>query len=526
MDEGLELEIRGERSYNRVRIFLIFTFVVPIVIGYFTRTIKWEYFLIAMIMYLISFIISVVVLYLNRYRGWIKYLCGTIEITAVYFINISNLFLSRFDWQFAVGQPAQFAVYFILIGTAALRFSPRLAYYLSALSVLVFSSVHITAIALRSMTLTFGKIGGYPMKISAVNWIVACIFLLTIGAVIAIASRYVRELLFTSEKKEEEATSNLKMLRELAAESSSVIENLNGVVEEINSFCKENSQLSSGHVSAVEETTATMEEVDASIESIAGNAHEQHKLSESNLGAMRSIDEQISRIEALSREGKERGERTRTRALEGESELSRVVENIQRIRDGSLRVSQIVSVINDISDQTNLLALNAAIEAARAGEEGRGFSVVADEVGKLAEMSSANAAEIEKLIQKTSSDTERGVSSILQTVELLREITDGVKEINSIINEVHDLVQMQISAHQKAVQDIEEVQKMANTMSHATEEQKHGTREILSAMESINKGAERTAMLSYSLSETAVQLMDTNKRLNDKIRGIQAHEVE
>jgi methyl-accepting chemotaxis protein len=522
MNQKLELEIRGERSTNGIRVFLIFAFTVPILIGYFTKTIKWEFFLIAMIMYFISLMISVTVLYLNQYRPWIKYLCGTIEISAVFFINVSNLFLTQNDWQFAVNQPAQFVVYFILIGTAALRFSPRLVYYMSILSVVIFSLVHVMCVAFRDMTLTFGKIGGEPLMISTVNWIVASIFILTMGTVLAIVSKHVRKLLLTSKENEERAISNLNKLKELVDESSITVMNLSTLIDDINAISSENSELSSGHMSAVEETMATMEEIDSSIESIAEHAREQGTLSDGNLISMREINNSMQRIEELSREGRNRGEETQNRAIQGETELAKVVESIQRIKDSSLAVTEIVSVINDIADQTNLLALNAAIEAARAGEEGRGFSVVADEVGKLADMSSTNASEIGKLLLKTRKETEEGVSSIMQTVQVLRAITGGVKEVNSIIGEVYELIKEQSGANSDAVVGIEKIQEMANSMAHATEEQMSGSQEVLLAIEAISKGAERSTAISNSLRETTEKLLQSNKRLNEKVTTLQS----
>lgn len=110
------------------------------------------------------------------------------------------------------------------------------------------------------------------------------------------------------------------------------------------------------------------------------------------------------------------------------------IDAMGRIEQSSQKISQIISVIDEIAFQTNLLALNAGVEAARAGEAGRGFAVVAQEVRELAQRSANAAKEIKSLINNSAQEVQGGVKLVLSTGEALKEIEDLVHHVNEQVS--------------------------------------------------------------------------------------------
>ena len=519
----LQLEQRGEDVTNNIRLFLIALFSVATVLGYLVGNLDHNigYYVAGIFCYFLSYALSKVTLVTGHFTADIKYYSFPFELIGLSLVIISPALQGgppdTVPWTAGVKNPVLFSVYFIFLGEAMLRFSPKFAWYTALLSALFYVLVSGVLSVFAPVGITVGDSLFARDKIGIVPTINSVMFILAMGFMVARATAYVREVVLGSTKAESLAVAHLGSLRTLAEETRATAERLNNSATAINEITASNSMRSQEQLTAVEETMAAMEQLSASIRSIADRASEQDRLCESNAQGMRSMQELTRQITLLSQEARNHSARTLEGALVSEKKLGEVSEGINRIQAGSRLVTDIVSVINEIADRTNLLALNAAIEAARAGEEGRGFSVVADEVGKLAELSSRNAHEIARVISESSKDTERGVRSIEEIVSSLKAIIEGIKAVGESTTQVHALVSEQSAAAEKLTEDTAKIQLMARDMKHTTVEQMNGSDEILKAAESINGSAESFVSTSERLKQATNRLVEAEHSLRDKL---------
>lgn len=181
---------------------------------------------------------------------------------------------------------------------------------------------------------------------------------------------------------------------------------------------------------------------------------------------------------------------TATERMQG---IEEVVKNlagvVKKLGDNSQQIGQIVETISSIADQTNLLALNAAIEAARAGEAGRGFSVVAEEVRKLAEQSADAAEEIKERIGSVQSDTEEAVAAMEKgTVE----VQQGAQAVQSVGEQFARIMEMVTAIEAK----MRSISSSAATVAD-------GTKNIVSAVENIDSVSRKTSEHTQTISAAA-----------------------
>lgn len=201
-----------------------------------------------------------------------------------------------------------------------------------------------------------------------------------------------------------------------------------------------------------------------------------------------------------------------------------VINNIENLELKSHAISDILQSINEISEQTNLLSLNASIEAARAGQEGKGFSVVAGEIRKLAERSSHEAERIKKIINQIQEQTQITVQTAKQTEEeeTLREqaLNNAIKIFIDIDNNVGELT----STLDDIMVEIKEIENAKDDTLGAVEEISSISQQTTAAMDQLSTTAMEQVKALQAMNSAVVELGHDSDTLEVKVNIFKTEE--
>lgn len=213
---------------------------------------------------------------------------------------------------------------------------------------------------------------------------------------------------------------------------------------------------------AVQRMTRSIQEVDASASQSAQVAHRTLEVTEQ--GA-RAVQDTIAGMEGIREKIQETSKR------------------IKRLGESSQEIGEIVEMISDITEQTNVLALNAAIQATSAGEAGRGFSVVAEEVQRLAERSAEATKQIAALVKTIQSDTqdavaamEKSTQGVVEGAKLSVAAGQSLREIDKVSHELAQLIGNISTSTQVQTDMAREVAHSMTEILHITEQNTDNTR--------------------------------------------------
>jgi twitching motility protein PilJ len=219
----------------------------------------------------------------------------------------------------------------------------------------------------------------------------------------------------------------------------------------------------------ITETTESVTQMSASIAQVSGNAAESSRVAEQSLAAAAkgatSVREAIAGMNELR------------------DQIQETAKRIKRLGESSQEIGEIVELISDITEQTNVLALNAAIQAAAAGEAGRGFTVVAEEVQRLAERSGQATRRIGVIVKTIQSDTQDAVHAMEISTQGVVEGTQrsdaaghALTEIQSVSEQLAGLIQNISEATRAQAETAEHITATMNEILESTKVASDGTR--------------------------------------------------
>ncbi|TYP58562.1 methyl-accepting chemotaxis protein [Thermosediminibacter litoriperuensis] len=375
-----------------------------------------------------------------------------------------------------------------------------------------------------SVTRTFGVVGLLATLISIAMGIyignaVATPILRMVGAAETIAEGDLTEFIKIQDSTE---------IGALASSFNSMVSGLRNLVLEIMRTAGELSSSTEEQVSSAEDSKKAAEQISGAIEQIAAGAGDQsQKLTEISeiinqlVLSNGKIDENAHSTASSATEMLERarnGQRKMNNATESMHSIINSVDRsrniIMNLHSSVKEIGKISDIIRDIVDQTNLLALNASIEAARAGEYGRGFSVVAQEIRKLADQSGKAAkqiSEIVKEIQKnsrvavdsmveSSSEVDSGRVLIVEANETFNRLIGDIEATARAAKQISEEVTSQYNNIEKIVAKINDIMAVSEETAAASQQVSASSHEQTASMESIASSARQLAGLAEKLS--------------------------
>lgn len=301
--------------------------------------------------------------------------------------------------------------------------------------------------------------------------------------------------------------------------SSSITE----IIANINSI---HGQITSQH-NSVNETAGALNQIAASIQSL------EHMVDNQSSGvsqASTAVEEMIGNINSVSNTMEKMADsfsQLEDSSNKGSEKQRMVNERIIEIENQSKMLQEANTTITNIAAQTNLLAMNAAIEAAHAGESGKGFSVVADEIRKLSETSTAQSKTIGDQLLNIKNSINEVVNISEESRKAFIELSSTIKDTDSLVQQVRSAMEEQTVGSQHILDALHSMNTSTSEVKTASKEMNEGNKRILEEMkvlqdatDNIKGSMDEMSVGAQLINETGVTLQKISGRVDESIQKI------
>ncbi|HSD19239.1 MAG TPA: methyl-accepting chemotaxis protein [Anaeromyxobacter sp.] len=282
----------------------------------------------------------------------------------------------------------------------------------------------------------------------------------------------------------------METLKKFVTETREAALQLSTSSAEVLAAATQNESSTSAQASAIHETTATMEELKGASHQIAENAQMVAAIAEQTLSGAKQGEGAIKAFMGSM-------EKVRHNAVEVDDAIAKLSKRVERI-------GTVVEVIDEIADRSDLLALNAALEGAKAGEAGRGFSIVAAEMRRLAENVLESTKEIKNLI-----------TEIREATHAAKEASDGNKREASEGEKLGGNAMASVSG---ILSGIQETSDAARVIHLATQQQRTATEQVVQSMSEIEEVTRQAQAGSKQATGAAAELTKLAERLAELVK--------
>lgn len=308
-----------------------------------------------------------------------------------------------------------------------------------------------------------------------------------------------------------------------------MVNSLRTLIISINDNAQTLASTSEELTATTEQSAAASDEVAKAVSDIAGNA--QNQANETELGVKRAailsenienVNENMAAIGNMIQQlNAHKTDGINIITLLGEQNLKSVsaIEDIRQstklTNESARRIGEANQLIESIAEQTNLLALNAAIEAARAGEAGRGFSVVAEEIRKLAEQSTNSAKDISEMLTQLLNNADHSVKTmetvnqvISKQVEQVNATEEKFSDISKSVEEVEQVIASTVVSVDSMSANRKELETIIYKLAEIAESNASSTQESAASVEEQSASMQEISHSSESLAQIAMDLLE------------------